>query len=300
MISVIICTYNRDKYIYNLLCSIAKNRFSYGKYEIVLIDNNCSDNTPEECRRFSTNYPEVNFRYLVETNQGLSFARNRGIVEALGNILIYVDDDATVNELFLETYYNFFEQHLDIAAAGGAVIPHYETSEPKWISYYTKRLITGYLYLGNSEKEFQGSLFPGGGNAAYRSGIFTKIGNFNTSLGRKGDSLIGAEEKDLFCRMRQNNMRFFYLPNAILYHSIPESKLSNDYFDKLTFSIGRSEKMRTLAISRGKYLQRIFSECIKWGGSIILFLWFTISFRPQKGSKILRFRYNVSRGLLLR
>ena len=45
MLSVIICTYNRDKYIYNVLKSLAENTLSPVLYEIVLIDNNCTDNT---------------------------------------------------------------------------------------------------------------------------------------------------------------------------------------------------------------------------------------------------------------
>ena len=98
MLSVILCTYNRDKYIYNVLKSLAENTLSPDQYEIVLVDNNCTDNTHSECDRFVKDFPEVTFRYFVETNQGLSHARNRGIRESKGDILVYVDDDATVNK----------------------------------------------------------------------------------------------------------------------------------------------------------------------------------------------------------
>ena len=52
MLSVIICTYNREKYIYNVLKSLADNTLSPEQYEIVLVDNNCTDNTRGECDRF--------------------------------------------------------------------------------------------------------------------------------------------------------------------------------------------------------------------------------------------------------
>ena len=107
-ISVIICTYNRDKYIYNVLKSIAENTLSRDKYEIVLVNNNSTDSTETECNRFCTDYSNVKFRYLIETNQGLSYARNRGIQEAEGNVVVYVDDDATINKEYLQTYYDFF------------------------------------------------------------------------------------------------------------------------------------------------------------------------------------------------
>ena len=298
MLSVIICTYNRDKYIYNVLKSLAENTLPRDRYEIVLVDNNCTDNTRGECDRFVKDFPDVVFRYFVETNQGLSHARNRGIKESAGDILVYVDDDALVNKEYLRTYADFFEQNPEIEAAGGPIIPQYETEEPAWMSHFTKALITGYKYLGDKEKEFPKNDYPGGGNAAYRACVFEKIGLFNVELGRKGDSLVGAEEKDIFDKMTQLGMRFFYLPNAILYHLIPEKKLSKDYFDRLTYSIGISERRRTLKIGKGKYLKRLVSEMVKWAASIVLCIGHTLMGSPKKGWKLIQFRWNLTKGLL--
>lgn len=298
MLSVIICTYNRDKYIYNVLKSLAENTLSKEQYEIVLIDNNCTDNTKNECKRFVQDFPNVIFRYFEEKNQGLSYARNRGIKESQGDILVYVDDDAVVNNEYLQTYSNFFNQYVDIDAAGGAIIPRYETSEPDWMSHYTKVLITCYKYHGDIIREFPKNDFPSGGNAAYRASVFEKVGLFNVELGRKGDSLVGAEEKDIFDKMTTLGMRFFYLPNAILYHLIPEKKLTKDYFDRLTYSIGKSERMRTLKIGKWKYLKRIFSEMVKWAASIVLLIGYTLLGLPKKGWKLIQFRWNVTKGLL--
>ena len=57
MLSVIICTYNRDKHIYNVLKSLADNTLPRNRYEIVLVDNNCTDNTRSECGRFVKDFP---------------------------------------------------------------------------------------------------------------------------------------------------------------------------------------------------------------------------------------------------
>ena len=97
MITLIICTYNREKYIGPLLDSVAKNDYPTTDYEIVLVDNNCTDNTRGVCEQFATAHPEITLRYVVETEQGLSAARNKGIKEAKGDIIIYVDDDALVD-----------------------------------------------------------------------------------------------------------------------------------------------------------------------------------------------------------
>lgn len=299
MLSVIICTYNRDKYIFNVLKSIADGTFPSSKYEIVLVDNNSCDNTQTECSRFTEAYPDIHFHYLFEPQQGLSYARNRGIRESHGDILVYVDDDALVNTEYLSTYADFFHRNANAVAAGGPILPQYDgCEEPPWMSHYTRQLVTGKLFLGEKERLFPKGAFPGGGNAAYRRTVFDVVGLFNVDLGRKGNNLIGAEEKDLFDKMSSRGMQFYYLPNAILFHLIPPHKLTKDHFVRLTYGIGQSERMRTLAIGKGKYLRRLGAEFIKWCGTVVLFFKFLLWGNPQKGTRLLLFRYHVTRGLL--
>lgn len=299
MISVIICTYNRDKYIYNVLKSLALGTLEHSAYEIILVDNNCTDNTRSEVDHFCNVFPQVSLRYFVETNQGLSHARNRGIRESKGDILVYVDDDATVNPDYLKTYADWFAAHPETDAAGGPIIPHYETgSEPKWMTYFIKRLLTGYLYFGDKAKPFPGQNYPGGGNAAYRSRVFEKVGLYNVELGRNGDSLGGGEEKDIFDKMKREGMQFVYLPQAILYHSIPGYKLEADYFNRLTAGIGQSERARTLRIGKSSYRKRLLSELKKWCATIVLWCFYLITLRPQRGNMLIQFRRNVTKALL--
>lgn len=299
MISVIICTYNRDKYIYNVLKSIAQGSLGTNRYEIVLIDNNCTDRTRPEVERFCADFPDVTLNYYVETKQGLSHARNRGIRESKGDLLVYVDDDATVNPDYLATYSNWFEQHPETDAAGGPIIPHYETgAEPKWMTYFIKRLLTGYLYFGNKPGPFPGKNYPGGGNAAYRSSVFEKVGLYNVELGRNGNNLGGGEEKDIFDKMSRHGMQFTYLPDAILYHSIPGYKLEPDYFNRLTKGIGQSERARTLKIGRKSYRKRLISEFKKWCATLVLWCFYLVTFRPQCGNMLIKFRHNVTKALL--
>ena len=297
MLSVILCTYNRERYIYNVLQSIAAGGF--GDYEIVLVNNNSTDGTESECQRFAKDHPEVAMRYCVEKQQGLSYARNRGIMESQGEVLVYVDDDAVVNREYLQTYADFFNRNKEAVAAGGPITPRYDgCEEPSWMSHYTRQLVTGELNLGTRDREFPKGAFPGGGNAAYRKSVFNEVGLFNVELGRKGNSLIGAEEKDLFDKMTSRGMKFYYLPNAILYHLIPPKKLTQDYFDRLTYGIGVSERYRTQQISRKKYLNRLLKEAVKWGGTMVLWTGFALKGQFSKGNKLVAFRKNVTRGLL--
>lgn len=300
MLSVILCTYNRERYIYNVLQSVATGTLDATEYEVVFVDNNSSDGTHSECERFCKDYPDVTVRYFFEEQQGLSHARNRGIKEAQGDVLVYVDDDALVNNEYLQTYADFFARNSEAVAAGGPITPRYDgCEEPTWMSHYTRQLITGELNLGSREREFPKGAFPGGGNAAYRKGVFDEVGLFNVELGRRGNSLIGAEEKDLFDKMTTRGMKFYYLPTAILYHLIPPKKLTQDYFDRLTYGIGVSERYRTRRIGTGKYLSRLAKEAVKWGGTLVLWTGFALRGQSAKGNKLVAFRKNVTRGLLI-
>jgi glycosyltransferase involved in cell wall biosynthesis len=299
MISVIICTYNRRKYIYGVLQSLARGTMPESGYEIVLVDNNCTDDTHAEVERFCNDYPKVTLRYFVETNQGLSHARNRGIKESKGDILVYVDDDATVNPSYLDAYASWFNTHPETDAAGGPIIPHYEGgSEPRWMTYFIKCLLTGYLYFGKKPRSFPGNKYPGGGNAAYRKRVFDTVGLYNVNLGRNGNNLGGGEEKDIFDKMKRHGMQFVYLPDAILYHSIPDYKLEQDYFDRVTEGIGRSERARTFWVNDRAYKKRLLQEANKWIATIVLWCFYLVTFRPQCGKKIVQFRRNVTKALI--
>jgi glycosyltransferase involved in cell wall biosynthesis len=299
MITLIICTYNREKYIGPLLDSIAKNDYPPSDYEIVLVDNNCTDNTRGVCEQFAVAHPEIIFRYVVEPEQGLSAARNKGIKEAKGDIIIYVDDDALVDADYIRIYAEHFASHPETMAAGGPIEPLYETEEPKWMSPYTKALLTAWMNYGDNVREYPNGRYPGGGNAAYRKVVFDKVGLFNTELGRKGSALLASEEKDIFDKMHALGMQVLYLPTPVLHHIIPQAKLEEDYFNRLTLQIGRSERMRTRAISKGKYLKRLLSEGVKWGGTLVLLAIYTLQGHPMKGWKLVLFRRNVTKGLLI-
>jgi glycosyltransferase involved in cell wall biosynthesis len=298
MITVIICTYNREKYIGQLLDSLAKNDYPESDYEIVLVNNNSTDNTRLICERFAANHQNISFRYVEEHEQGLSAARNRGIKEAKGDIVIYVDDDALVDSDYIRTYAEHFSSFPETMAAGGPIEPLYETAEPSWMSPYTKALLTAWMNYGDKVREYPSGRFPGGGNAAYRKSVFDKVGLFNTDLGRKGTALLASEEKDIFDKMRQLGMRVLYLPTPVLHHIIPQAKLEEPYFDRLTLQIGRSERMRTKSISQGKYVKRLLSEGVKWCGTLVLLCCYTLQFQPKKGWKLVLFRKNVTAGLL--
>ena len=63
------------------------------QYEIIVVDNNSTDNTREVCMNFIEQHPEGHFYYLEERRQGASFARNTGAEVAKSPLLCFMDDD---------------------------------------------------------------------------------------------------------------------------------------------------------------------------------------------------------------
>lgn len=298
MLSLIVCTYNRDKYLYGALQCIAENGFPKEAYEIVLVNNMSTDNTEAECKRFENDYPDVDFRYFVETNQGLSFARNRGIKESRGEVLVFLDDDSYIQKGYLNNLQKQLEAHLDADAFGGKIDPVFEIGEaPKWLSKWNYSWVSA-IDLGNQVCQFNGKAFPIGANMGISKAMLDKTGTFNTQLGRSKKNLMGGEEKDLFERIRMAGGNIYYFPDVVVHHVIPPSRTTKDYVKRLGEGVGRSERIRTLGVSRWKYLKRLFLELIKWGGTLILWLGFALTSQVEKGNILVTFRWKVTSGLL--
>ena len=298
MLSIIICTYNRDKYIYNTLKCIANNEYPAEKYEIIVIDNNSTDQTENECIRFQKDYPKIPYRYFKEMKQGLSHARNRGIEEACGEFLVFLDDDAFVSHHYLKNLTENLNKYHDCSAFGGKITPKFESGEiPKWISKWAYSWVSA-IDLGKNIQEFRGKKYPIGANMGIKTAILSEVGNFNTKLGRNKKNLMGGEEKDIFNRIKNLGVKIYYFPNIEVQHVIPPQRTTDNYIVELGQGIGQSERIRTLTISKFKYIKRLFSELIKWTASIVLYVYYLCKFQPQKGAKLILFRWNVTKGLL--
>lgn len=296
-ISVIICTYNRDQYIYRTLEKVASNDFSPENYEIILVNNNSTDRTASECKRFCQAFPQIRFRYILETNQGLSFARNRGILEARGNVLVFLDDDAFIGKDYFRQLTAYLEAYPSASAFGGKITPLYESGiPPVWMSKWSYSWVSA-LDKGQAVCRFTGRSYPIGANMGFLRTAIPE-GGFNTALGRNKGNLMGGEEKDIFNRMKATNAEIYYFPRLEVQHVIPEKRTTPGYIRELAFGIGRSERLRTLGTSLTAYIKRLLSESLKWGATAVLWFSYLLRFTPQKGNILVFFRWYVSKGLL--
>ena len=93
-VTVAIPTYNRAAFLRQTLAGIAAQRFPREAFEVLVIDNNSTDETRAVVAEFAGERPAP--RHLLETKQGLDFARNRAVAEARGEIIVFGDDDILV------------------------------------------------------------------------------------------------------------------------------------------------------------------------------------------------------------
>ena len=300
MITATISTYNREKYLPQVLDSLKRQTLSKELFEIVLVDNNSPGNTREIAETFQKENPEFSFRYYLETNQGLSYGRNRGIDEAKGKYITFIDDDAFLADDYLEVIYNYFEKNKDVVAIGSKILLHYEDVIPKWENIYLNSLL-GYFNIGDDEKEFPKSDYPRGSNMSFRTNIFKEIGQFNVNLGRVGGNLAGSEEKDIFQRIyKTEKYKVMYIPNAIVYHCVPLERTTTEFIKRQALGTGKSEKIRVKQEGAKATAKRHSMELVKWVGSIGLFFIYLFKAQPTKGIMIMKFRWWVSKGLFFK
>ncbi len=293
-LSLIIATYNRSQSLMRTLRSVAEQTFDSTEWECIVVDNHSTDDTKEQVADFCKLCPTLNIRYIFESNQGLSAARNSGLATASGEVVAFVDDDETLESSFIGSYIDFFATQADAMAAGGGVIARYDKERPAWMSPYTEQMIANPIDLGSRVRSFPASRIPAGGNMAFRRSLFDHIEPFNTQLGRCGTSLIGGEESELFERIRSMGCTLYYVPNAAIYHHIAPEKVTDDYFDRLAFNVGRSQRYRAELNNAVTMLH--IKEHIKWLATEVIALTYTLCGKPLQASYLRRMRRGIGRG----
>jgi len=104
LISIVIINYNGKEYLLDCLDSVFKT--TNCNYEVLLIDNNSSDNSSELCKE---KYPEIRL-FCNKQNLGMA-ARNKGIDEAKGDFMVFLDADTIVHPNWLEILLNSYKKH---------------------------------------------------------------------------------------------------------------------------------------------------------------------------------------------
>ncbi len=258
-ITVIMCTYNRCQSLAKALGSVAASTLPDSvKWEVVVVDNNSSDQTREVVKDFCCRHPG-RFRYVFEPQQGLAHARNTGIREAQGEILAFTDDDVTVEPTWLQN----LTAHLNDgtwAGTGGRTLLPQPFSPPPWLGleepYNLGGAVASLFDLG--DKPCRLARPPYGANMAFQKKMFEKYGVFRTDLDRCGRGMLSNGDTEFGRRLLDAGERLRYVPSAVVYHPALEHRVQRSYLLTWYFNFGRATVREW---GRGPDILRIPRRC---------------------------------------
>lgn len=225
-LSVIICTWNnadRLNICLNALveCTVPDDV----RWEIVLVNNNCTDKTDAVVARAAEQLPIV---YIYEPKQGLSHARNAGIGACSGRLIVFTDDDVRPDRNWLLEYWNAYDSDQNHHFWGGPVTSEFEVEPDPELLGFAPYSVKG-LDWGEEARVLPAtqSWFLAA-NWACPSDALAKAGGFDPKLGLNAGAkqIRTGEETDLMRRLASAGWMPMYLPGAKLTHFVPKEKVS--------------------------------------------------------------------------
>lgn len=241
--TVALCTHNHADRLERTLADLRHLNHTQRPWELVIIDNGCTDGTREllACQDWQSLKAPV--RVIWEDRLGLSNARNRALREAKGEYLVFMDDDETPDPGWLTAYEQAMLEHWPDALGGRIEVMIEGGARPEWLQdellgFLGKLDNGGPCWLTDDER----GIF--GGNFAFRRNVFERIGDFDARLGRMGTINTGGEDTEIYRRLVAHGCRVRWVPEAVIHHRIQAPKLRRGYFLDLHFRQGRWQGAR--------------------------------------------------------
>jgi glycosyltransferase involved in cell wall biosynthesis len=229
-ISIIIPTYNRGHYITETIDSFVNQNYPSADYEIIISDNNSTDDTESIIQsKIAENLP-VQLSYFKETKQGVHYARNSAAKRARYELLYFTDDDMIADPELLNEIVRPFIFDEKVGTATGRVLPKWEVPPPAWV----ERLCNNaYLSLLDPPTDFLitrdiDNLYSC--HQAIRRDVFFMTEGFNPE-NTKG-VWVGDGETGLNIKIKQMGYKFAFNGKSVIHHIIPPSRLTQTYLNK--------------------------------------------------------------------
>jgi glucosyl-dolichyl phosphate glucuronosyltransferase len=241
-LTVILCTYNRCNSLAQALESVTNSTLPESiDWEVLVVDNNSSDQTKAVIERFCHQHP-ARFRYLYEPRQGKPNALNSGIREARGDVLAFLDDDVVVEKNWLRNLTGplFSGQWAGVA---GRILPDPSFKLPPWAPLHDRYALAPLAIFDPNVPAGPISEPPFGANMAYKKSMFQKYGGFRTDLGPQMFTGLSpkSEDSEFGHRLLEAGEKLRYEPSAVVYHAVPPNRQRKEYFLEWWYDKARAD-----------------------------------------------------------
>ncbi|WP_436900665.1 glucosyl-dolichyl phosphate glucuronosyltransferase [Halovenus halobia] len=238
-VSVVVCTY--DSALFSDFVEAVESLLdqTYDSVEIILvIDGNESVYESTQQRFAGVDSITV---ILNEQNRGLSYSRTRGVEQATGDVIAFIDDDAVADSEWITELVKTYVQ-TNAIAVGGPMVPEWVADRPSYLPEEFFWLIgVNHKQPAEALEEVRNTF---GSNMSFRSTVFEEIGGFDENVGLTADSQIQADETELAIRMqRAFNKGMVYQPDAVVRHKIFQSRTDPRWLCRRAFWQGYSKRI---------------------------------------------------------
>ncbi len=227
-ISAVICTNRAPAIPMGAVASLAQQSLDSRQYEIVLVNNDPLHQNYDALTQLEVVQENaVSIRVVNCTPAGLSVARNRGLMAARGEIVLYIDDDALVDETCLAHIVAAYEMHENVGVVGGSIVLEPPNPEPWW---YGKDLAGIWSEFLPEQDVFYECTdwrsFPFGALWSARRQALLEVGGFRTRYGRNGRTVQAAEEIVTALSLQSLGYRVAVEPQAKVRHIVSRDRFS--------------------------------------------------------------------------
>jgi glycosyltransferase involved in cell wall biosynthesis len=241
-VTVILPAHNPDaERLRRTLAALADQTEPHALREVLLIDNASTHPLPAQFER-----SPPGLRVLREATLGLTAARRRGLAEATGDLVVFVDDDNVLAPDYLAQVVRIFSAHPRLGALGGRIMPEFEIAPPAWSHEFFPLLalrdLGSDVLVARGAERYPAAAPVGAGMAVRRAAVQSWMNESGTPAlsDRRGQALSSGGDNDLVFSLLRDGWDVGYFPELVLTHLIPASRLDVGYLARLNRGIQRS------------------------------------------------------------
>ena len=235
VLTVAVCTYNRsDGLAQTLERILAAGSPVSLEVEILVINNNSTDDTEAVIKRFRERDPRV--RGVFEAKQGHSNARNAAIAAARGAYIAFTDDDVLVDEGWLRDLARVVAEESP-GCVGGKVLPVWEGGKPDWMGPELYPMLALLDFHVDRVRLNIPKLW--GANLCIDKTMALALGGFSTKTGRSKTMLCSGDDTEFVGRAIAAGYKVIYDPKPTVWHRIGSDRGRKGYFRKWWYDNSR-------------------------------------------------------------